>query len=98
VTGLGPTTGGSVSAGQPSPSSPLASVVGAAVFIGPTNYAQSAIIVNSSYLAPGLESVYQINLTIPGFHMNGNALPITVRIGNVNSPTTGPVVPYAALN
>jgi uncharacterized protein (TIGR03437 family) len=33
--------------------------------------------------------VYQINCTIPGNHYNGNALPVTLRIGGVSTPTTG---------
>jgi len=42
--------------------------------------------------------VYQLNLRIPGFHMNGDALPVTLRIGGINSPSTGPVVPTVAVN
>jgi len=29
--------------------------------------------------------------------MRGDALPVTVRIGGVNSPTSGPVVPFVAV-
>jgi uncharacterized protein (TIGR03437 family) len=42
---------------------------------------------------PGLIGVYQLNLRIPGAHINGDALPITLKIGGVSSPTTGPNVP-----
>jgi uncharacterized protein (TIGR03437 family) len=98
VTGLGATTGGSVSAGTPSPSSPLAVVSGVQVFFGDPSYTQAAIIVDWAGLAPGLIGVYQLNLRIPGFHMNGDGLPITIRIGGVNSPTTGVVVPTVSVD
>jgi uncharacterized protein (TIGR03437 family) len=98
ATGLGATTGGAVTAGVPSPSSPLAVVSGVQVFFGPPNYAQAAIIVDWVGLAPGLIGVYQLNLRIPGFHMNGNALPVTLRVGTVNSPSTGVVVPTVSVN
>ncbi len=98
ATGLGATTGGSVTAGTPSPSSPLAVVGGVQVFFGPTNYTQAAVIVDWVGLAPGLIGVYQLNLRIPGFHMNGDSLPITLRVGMVNSPTTGVVVPTVSVD
>ena len=62
------------------------------------SYTQAAMIVDWAGLAPGLIGVYQLNLRIPGFHMNGDALPITVRVGTVNSPTTGVVVPTVSVN
>jgi len=37
--------------------------------------------------------VYQINCRIPGAHIKGDALPITLKIGGVSSPTTGTNVP-----
>ena len=98
ATGLGATTGGTVSTGMPSPSSPLAVVSGVQVFFGDPSYTQAAIIVDWAGLAPGLIGVYQLNLQIPGFHINGNALPITLRVGTVNSPTTGVVVPTVSVN
>jgi uncharacterized protein (TIGR03437 family) len=33
--------------------------------------------------------VYQINCRIPGFHIKGNALPVTLRVSNVSSPSGG---------
>ena len=96
--GLGQTTGGTVTAGAPSPSSPLAVTGTVDVFFGDPNYKQAAVIVDWSGLAPGFVGLYQLNLRIPGFHMKGDALPITVRVGSVNSPTTGPVVPYVSVN
>jgi uncharacterized protein (TIGR03437 family) len=96
--GLGPTTGGAVTAGTPSPSSPLAVTGTVEVFFGNPSYKQAGIIVDWSGLAPGFIGLYQLNLRVPGFHINGDALPIMIRVGNVNSPTTGPVVPTVAVN
>jgi uncharacterized protein (TIGR03437 family) len=73
-------------------------VSGVQVFFGPPSYAQSAVIVDWVGLAPGLIAVYQLNLQIPGFHMNGDSLPITLRVGTVNSPTTGVVVPTVSVD
>jgi uncharacterized protein (TIGR03437 family) len=49
--------------------------------------------VDWSGLLPGYIGVYQINCRIPGAHINGDALPITLKIGGVSSPTTGSNVP-----
>jgi uncharacterized protein (TIGR03437 family) len=98
ATGLGATMGGTVTTGMPSPSIPLAVVTGVQVFFGNPSYTQAAIIVDWAGLAPGLIGVYQLNLRIPGFHINGDALPITLRVGAVNSPTTGVVVPTVSVN
>jgi uncharacterized protein (TIGR03437 family) len=96
--GLGPTTGGAVTAGAPSPSSPLAVTGTVEVFFGDPTYKQAGIIVDWSGLAPGFVGLYQLNLRVPGFHISGDALPVTIRIGSVNSPTTGPVVPTVSVN
>ena len=96
--GLGPTTGGSVVAGEPSPSSPLAVTGTVAVYFGDPLYKQAAIIVDWSGLTPGVAGVYQLNLRVPGFHISGDALPVTLEVGGVSSPTAGPVVPYVAVN
>jgi uncharacterized protein (TIGR03437 family) len=96
--GLGPTTGGAVTAGAPSPSSPLAVTGTVEVFFGDPTYKQAGIIVDWSGLAPGFVGLYQLNLRVPGFHISGDALPVTLRIGSVNSPTTGPVVPTVSVN
>jgi len=96
--GLGATTGGPVSSGTPSPANPPAEVKGLEVFFGNPLWEQAAIIVDWAGLAPGMIGVYQLNLRIPGFHINGDALPIELRIGNVNSPSSGPVVPTIAVD
>ncbi len=98
ATGLGATTGGAVTAGAPSPTSPLAVTSEVQVFFGDPGYSQAGVIVDWSGLAPGLVGVYQLNLRIPGTHLDGNALAVTLRIGNVSSPTTGPAVPYVAVD
>jgi uncharacterized protein (TIGR03437 family) len=93
--GLGPTKGGKVTGGYPAPSSPPAVTDPAAVFFGDPRYKQSAVIVDWSGLVPGSIGIYQLNLRVPGFHMSsdGAPLPVTVRIGGVDSPTTGSMAP-----
>jgi uncharacterized protein (TIGR03437 family) len=96
--GLGLTTGGKVTAGNPSPSDPLAVTGKVQVFFGDPRYVQAEVIVDWSGLTPGYIGLYQLNLRVPGFHMKGDALPVTLRINGVNSPTAGPVVPVVAVN
>lgn len=98
ATGLGVTTGGKVAAGAYSPSSPLAVTGAASLFFGNPLISNTAVIVDWSGLLPGSIGVYQINARIPGNHMNGNALPVTLRIGGVSSPTTGANVAVVYVN
>jgi uncharacterized protein (TIGR03437 family) len=93
VTGLGVTTGGRVTAGAPSPANPLAVTAPVNVYFGNPLIREAGIIVDWSGLLPGLIGVYQLQLRIPGAHINGDALPVTVKIGGVSSPTTGVNVP-----
>jgi uncharacterized protein (TIGR03437 family) len=97
-TGLGTTTGGPVANGNPAPSSPLAVTAQVQVFFGNPSYSQSPMIVQWSGLVPGFIGVNQINIRVPGTHMNGNSLPVTIKIGGVSSPASGPAVPTIALN
>jgi len=90
ATGLGTTTGGQVTTGSPSPSSPLAVTAPVQVFFGNPKIKDAAVIVDWSGLAPGMIGVYQISCRIPGTHLKGDALPVTVRIGGVSNLTTGP--------
>jgi uncharacterized protein (TIGR03437 family) len=93
--GLGATAGGTVTAGMASPSDPPAITrVAIQVFFGRTDWKQAAIIVDWSGLAPGMVGVYRLNLRVPGFHISNPANLVTLRVGGVNSPTTGPRVPY----
>jgi uncharacterized protein (TIGR03437 family) len=98
ATGLGATTGGAVTAGNVSPTSPLAVSATVLVYFGDPGYSQAGVIVDWSGLAPGFIGVYQLNLRIPGTHLDGNALPVTLSIGGVSSPIAGPAVPYVAVN
>jgi uncharacterized protein (TIGR03437 family) len=98
ATGLGVTTGGRVTAGGLSPSSPLAVTAPLQVFFGNPTISYAGIIVDWSGLLPGSIGVYQINIRVPGTHVKGNALPVTLRIGGVSSPTTGANVATVAVN
>ena len=89
ATGLGGTTGGRVDAGVPSPSNPLAVTAPVSLFFGDPTISNSGVIVDWSGLAPGEIGVYQINCRIPGDHLSGDGLPVTLEIGGVDSPTTG---------
>jgi uncharacterized protein (TIGR03437 family) len=93
ATGLGPTTGGRVIGGMPSPANPLAVTGKLQVFFGNPTISDSGVIVDWSGLQPGTIGVYQINCRIPGTHLSGDALPVTLRIGGVSSPVTGANVP-----
>ena len=93
ATGLGVTTGGRVTAGTPSPASPLAVTAPVLLYFGNPLIKEAGIIVDWSGLLPGSIGVYQINCRIPGAHIKGDALPITLKIGGVSSPTTGSNVP-----
>lgn len=93
ATGLGVTTGGKVAAGSPAPASPLAVTAPVNVYFGNPLIKEAGIIVDWSGLLPGYIGVYQLQLRIPGAHINGDGLPVTVKIGGVSSPTTGANVP-----
>ncbi|MFB3825989.1 MAG: beta-propeller fold lactonase family protein [Bryobacteraceae bacterium] len=86
ATGLGVTTGGKVTAGAAAPSDPPAVTQPVKVFFGDPAYKQSEMIVEWSGLVPGVVGIYRIDVRVPGSHMQGDALPVTVRIGGVDSP------------
>jgi uncharacterized protein (TIGR03437 family) len=94
--GLGGTHG-TLTAGQPSPAS-AGTTQTVSVYFGNPGYSQSPIVVEWSGLAPGMIGVYQVNLYVPGTHMNGDHLPVTIRVGGVSSPQTGNFLPYVALD
>jgi uncharacterized protein (TIGR03437 family) len=96
--GLGATTGGAVTSGNPSPTNPLAVSPTAAVYFGDPSWVQAAIIVDFAGLAPGMIGIYQLNLRVPGFHISGDSLVVTITAGGVSSPSTGPVVPQVSVN
>jgi uncharacterized protein (TIGR03437 family) len=97
ATGLGTTTGGTVVTGAPAPSKPLAVTAQLAVYFGDASYSQSAIKVEWSGLVPGMIGLYQIDLYVPGTHMKGDNLPVSVKIGGVSSPVSGTLVPTVAI-
>jgi len=97
ATGLGPTHGGAVTSGNPAPASPLAVTDPVQVYFGDPRYSQAAVIVEFSGLVPGFIGLNQINVRVPGTHLKGDALPVTVKIGGVSSPVTGPVIPTVAV-
>lgn len=83
--------------GQPAPSSPLAETEKVQVFFGDPRIKEAEIIVDRSILEPGLVGVYRLELRVPGDRIRGEDLPVTLRIGNVSSPTTGPAAPKIAV-
>jgi uncharacterized protein (TIGR03437 family) len=97
ATGLGVTHGGTVTAGNPAPESPAALTDKVQVYFGDPRMSQSEAIVDWSGLEPGEVGIYKINLRIPGAHMKGDALPVTIRIGGVDSPATGAIPPTIAV-
>jgi uncharacterized protein (TIGR03437 family) len=98
ATGLGPTKGGQVTPGNPSPSSPLAVTERVQVYFGNPGIKEAEVIVDWSGLQPGSVGVYQINARVPGAHVKGDSLPVTLKVGGVASPTTGTAVPMVAVN
>lgn len=98
ATGLGATKGGRVTAGEPAPENPLAVTDKVQVYFGDPRYKEAEVIVDWSGLVPRMIGLNQINLRVPGAHIRGDALPVTLRIGGVTSPTTGPAVPRVAVD
>lgn len=106
ATGLGPTTGGTVVTGRAAPTTPLAEVckdIAACdktldVFFGPPTDSRSRVVVEWSGMVPGLVGVYQINVYVPGTHIKGDAVPVTLKIANVSNSSTGPVAPKIAVD
>jgi uncharacterized protein (TIGR03437 family) len=96
--GLGATKGGRVTTGTVSPSSPLAIADPVEVFFGDPRYREAGIIVDWAGLTPGFIGLYQINLRVPGAHISGDKLPVTIRIGTVSSPSSGPLLPFIAVD
>ncbi|HUS06228.1 MAG TPA: hypothetical protein VMZ52_08030 [Bryobacteraceae bacterium] len=98
ASGLGPTKGGAVVTGKASPAEPLAVTDPVELFFGDPRMKEAEVIVDWSGLTPGFIGVYQINLRIPGAHLRGESLPVTLKVGGVNSQTTGPEVPVIAVD
>ncbi len=89
--GLGPTKGATVTGGVPSPAGTTTDPV--QVFFGDVRYSQAEVVVESSRLLPGAIGVYEIKVYVPGDRMRGQDLPVTLKVGNVSSPSNGPLPP-----
>ena len=85
-------------AGAPSPASPLAVTEKMQVFFGNPLYKEAELMVDWSGLVPGQIGVYQINVRVPGAHVKGPDVPVTLRIGGVSSPSSGSSVPTVAVD
>ncbi len=95
--GLGVPKGAKLTAGGPAPSTTLIETDALKVFFGDYRYKEAEIIVDWSGFAPGFVGLYQINMRVPGAHIKGEALPVMIRIGSVDSPLTGVLVPTIAV-
>ncbi len=98
ATGMGPVHGATVTTGAGAPADPPALTDPVLVYFGSPSFKQSQMIVKSSNLVPGLVGIAQITVTVPGFHQAGKSLPVTIKVGNVSSSTTGPAAPTIAVN
>ncbi len=98
ATGMGVTKGGRVTAGNPAPASPLALTEKVAVYFGDPRYREAEMIVEWSGLVPGEIGLNQIVVRVPGAHIRGEKLPVTLKISGVTSPTTGPAAPLVAVD
>lgn len=97
ATGLGVTKGQRLAAGKAAPADPPAETETVQVYFGDYRYSQAEMIVESSALMPGVVGVYEIHIRVPGDRMRGDALPVTLKIGGVMSPTTGSAAPTIAV-
>ncbi|MFN7923433.1 MAG: hypothetical protein U0Q16_25250 [Bryobacteraceae bacterium] len=95
ASGLGPTKP-VAKTGEASPANAATDKV--QVFFGDPRYNGAEIIVDSSELLQGSVGIYKLELRVPGDHLRGQALPVTLKIGTATSPTTGPVVPVIAVD
>jgi uncharacterized protein (TIGR03437 family) len=92
--GLGPTKGPKLTAGQPAPLSPLAEIDSCKVYLGDPRYREAEMDVEWCGLAPGYVGLYQINVYVPWYVIRGDKVPVTITVGGVSSPSSGPVLPY----
>lgn len=104
--GLGMPARTNLAAGAPAPTNPLIETDALKLYFrkveaasdltrGPT--VQEEMIVDWSGLVPGYVGLYQINLRVPGFHEKGPDLKVVIRIGGVESPLSGALVPSVSV-
>jgi len=98
ATGMGPVKGATVATGAAAPADPVAQTDPVLVYFGSPSFKQSQMIVKSSNLVPGLVGIAQITITVPGFRQTGKSLPVSIKVGNVWSSTSGSAAPKVAVN
>jgi len=93
--GLGPVKGPRITAGRPTPEDPISEIDNVSVFFGNPLYKEAAMIVEWAGLVPGLVGIYRVDVRVPGAHISsrGAPLPVTIRVGGVDSPGEGPAIP-----
>jgi uncharacterized protein (TIGR03437 family) len=95
--GLGAVRGPRLQAGVPTPEEPKATTDAVKVFFDNPLIRESEMDVEDSTMAPGLVGVYRIQVYVPWYRRRGENLLVTVRVGNIDSPKTGPNVPTIAV-
>ncbi|MBI4892640.1 MAG: hypothetical protein HY821_18590 [Acidobacteria bacterium] len=98
ATGLGLIKNMRLTAGQPAPATPVGNTDALQVFFDNPTIKESAMDVEESIVVPGLVGVYRIQVYVPWYRRRGTALPVTIKIGGVSSPLTGPAVPTVAVD
>jgi uncharacterized protein (TIGR03437 family) len=90
--GLGPTKGAKIVSGTPTPATPLSATDPVQVFFGDPTIRESEMAVEWSGLTPGFVGLYQVNVYVPWYRLRGD-LPVTIRVGGVDTPKQTPVPP-----
>jgi uncharacterized protein (TIGR03437 family) len=98
ATGLGAVKGVRLVSGQPAPASPAGTTDTVKVFFDNPTINEAEMDVEESVIVPGLVGVYRIQIYVPWYRRRGDALLVTVRIGNVDSASKGAAVPTVAVN
>jgi uncharacterized protein (TIGR03437 family) len=96
--GLGATRGPRIGPGEATPADEPSVTDRVQVYFGDPTFNGAEIIVDWSGLVPGYVGLYQLNLRVPGKHLRGESLPVTLKIGNFSSASEGPVVPTVAVD